>query len=155
MPSARIRLLLAAACLTGAATLLAGGEARSTEVIRNNVWKSPSRMTVSFPHPAHSALYDCRTCHHKFDAKKQNVWTSADEVRCASCHEADVPVPGQKASGAKPKSLRSAYHAMCIGCHQADPKARQAAAPVMCNQCHDGGDGGDGGEGSENTGRMR
>ncbi len=86
---------------------------------------TPERPSVSFPHGAHAAAFDCTACHHKYE-KSANFWSPGDETSCAACHRAD---------DTGKLGLRRAWHALCLGCHQ-EKGVTSPNAPVMCGQCH-------------------
>jgi hypothetical protein len=78
-----------------------------------------SKPPVPFDHKAHAEkrAKDCKTCHHKDEAGK--------EQKCSACHK-------EKAEG-KVVALKEAYHTTCKDCHKKDASKK---APTTCSGCH-------------------
>lgn len=101
-----------------------------TIVIDNTVFKSKSRSPVRFSHARHMSLdqVSCTDCHHRFE-KKRNVLDPTEltednrSIYCRFCHS-------------KPSDLQSAYHRLCIKCHQSMIKKNSSAGPRLCGECH-------------------
>ena len=104
--------------------------------------------SVEFPHALHFD-FSCQTCHHKWekDANLTGCMTSG-------CHDLDK-APKSEAAQAEEKDdalkyYKSAYHAMCIGCHKEMHQQNEALAasgkvlrdklpatgPTGCIGCH-------------------
>ena len=85
---------------------------------------NPSYGKVSFTHKKHAETLkiDCLKCHH--------TWKKGETTGklCKDCHKA-------KAEG-KTMSAKDAYHKDCKGCHDEAKKAKKAAGPTGCTQCH-------------------
>ncbi|NWF93497.1 MAG: cytochrome c3 family protein [Syntrophaceae bacterium] len=100
--------------------LMASGVFAAKDVIEFN----PSYGTVKFAHKKHSETLkiDCVKCHH--------TWKKGETSGklCKDCHKA-------KAEG-KTISAKDAYHKDCKGCHDEAKKAKKAAGPTGCTQCH-------------------
>jgi hypothetical protein len=81
---------------------------------------------VKWNHELHARLpdFNCQVCHH--DAKTGTT----NPAGCNECHKkpGEKPPEGQE----KATTAMKAYHAKCIGCHQAVEKG-----PVTCAECHD------------------
>lgn len=102
--------LLAAAAATAQPRVLLLGPARATGFFR--------RPGVLFPHGLHADIprQGCAACHHHgSDAKGY--------AGCATCHAGSA-------------ATRTAFHRMCIGCHDAAALQGAAAAPRTCGECH-------------------
>lgn len=99
--------------------------------------KNAQRGPVMFTHGKHTTsvaakgygFEDCKTCHHKYDKDKKNVWEMGDETSCAACHS------GPKAISKI--SLQDAFHKQCWGCHEKMPKEKNLSyGPRSCAGCH-------------------
>jgi len=79
---------------------------------------------VKFTHKKHAETLkiDCLKCHH--------TWKKGETSGklCKDCHKA-------KAEG-KALSMKDAAHKDCRGCHDEAKKAKKAAGPTGCTQCH-------------------
>jgi hypothetical protein len=106
----------------------AGKEAPADMVIKAPEGAATTQAPANFSHKKHAL--DCKACHHKLDAAKDNYKCSGK-----GCH--DNVDPQDKTSD---KSFYRAYHdaasvKSCLGCHKKE-KAAGKNAPVVCTQCH-------------------
>jgi len=76
-----------------------------------------SRSPVDFPHAAHFAHYDCKTCHHKWEGA-----TAVQGCTASGCHDLDKTpelTPGKKIDrNLMAKYYKNAFHGQCIDCHK-------------------------------------
>jgi len=97
-------VLLAVFAIVGSALVAVAQDKGPAEV------KLEAKMgTVTFPHEAHQALTDCKTCHH-----------TGEYAACTSCHD-----------GTKAPKAKDAFHKRCIDCHK-----EQKKGPAKCKECH-------------------
>jgi len=116
----------AAAIITG--TLIVTG-GKKPGVSDAYIYTNLSRGNVKFPHEQHYRWgIGCLSCHHRYksginilDINELKPGTTG--LACAICHE-----PGME--------LESAYHRMCIDCHEKMLKESSSTGPVMCGHCH-------------------
>jgi len=75
------------------------------------------RSPVDFPHAAHFAYYDCKTCHHKWEGT-----VAIKNCTTSGCHDLDkspVQSPGKKIDGNyAARYYKKAFHGQCIDCHK-------------------------------------
>jgi len=109
------------------------------------------RSPVDFPHAAHFAHYDCRTCHHKWEGP-----TAIQSCTASGCHDLDKSpelTPGKKIDQSlMARYYKNAFHGQCIDCHKKiriENKEMENAltagikspkivvpGPTSCIQCH-------------------
>jgi hypothetical protein len=65
---------------------------------------------VTFSHKGHTALGECKVCHHM----------GTQDQKCSACHSADAKM-----------DAKSAFHKNCIDCHK-----EKAKGPTGCMDCH-------------------
>ena len=109
----------------------------------------PKRSPVDFPHSAHFASVDCRTCHH--------TWQGTEIIKgcqTADCHDVTVSPTKSGEGRTNPdqaiRYYKAGYHQMCIGCHK-EIKAQNiqmekshkelqetltVPGPTSCIECH-------------------
>ncbi len=85
------------------------------------------RAPVKFAHVLHEDLEivdgACAPCHH--DGKDDNgQFVEADPMACKDCHD-------EAGDADDATDLRTAYHKMCITCHEQAEKG-----PLTCGECH-------------------
>jgi len=90
--------------------------------------KGATKGPVELSHKKHAETMKiaCKECHHTMKSPSEPV------KKCDACHKADAK------PGAKPMSLKDAFHTNCWkGCHVKEKQAGKKA-PTMCNECHKG-----------------
>ena len=105
------------------------------------------RAPVKFNHAKHFT-YDCRTCHHKWEAN-----TKISNCTTSNCHDLlkapKKPTKYLVYTEEGIKYYKYAYHESCIGCHK-EIKVKQKkmemaykaseiekkVVPTSCNECH-------------------
>lgn len=99
--------------------LVAGGVLAQQKTAKDEYVFKVGYGDVKFNHKNHVEKYklDCKRCHHTGEFKS-----------CKDCHKA-------KAEG-KTLSAKDAFHKDCKGCHDEAKKAKKAAGPTACTQCH-------------------
>lgn len=99
--------------------LVVGGTFAQQKTPKDEYVFKVSYGDVKFNHKNHVEKYklDCKRCHHTGEFKS-----------CKECHKA-------KAEG-KIVSVKDAFHKNCKGCHDEAKKAKKAAGPTACKQCH-------------------
>ena len=107
-----------------------------------SVFTSRSRPAVAFPHMQHiDAEIECSECHHKFKAGENVVdegelEEDAEGIKCADCHKDRPGLRFSPELDATERTLRQAYHRMCMGCHRQVKKENKKAGSVTCGGCH-------------------
>ena len=94
------------------------------------VFVSPSRAAVGFPHEEHWGFegLSCLDCHHDWKGGENVLDLGAltpgsPAARCGSCHRS-------------PATLQASFHLLCIGCHDATKKPGRPGGPRTCGGCH-------------------
>lgn len=82
---------------------------------------------AQFPHGAHQARLECKTCHHGKGADgKRVVFTEGQKIeKCETCHNTKAGMPD------KVNSFKGAAHALCQDCHR-----KNKPELVKCGVCH-------------------
>ena len=108
----------------------------------------PKKSSVDFNHPQHF-IYDCKTCHHKWEGKTQIPTCTTTE-----CHDLlkspKKPTKYLVYTDTGIKYYKYAYHKKCVGCHK-EVKAKRkememsyqvlkeklpSSGPTGCIECH-------------------
>ncbi|MFW6415254.1 MAG: cytochrome c3 family protein [Thermodesulfobacteriota bacterium] len=97
--------------------------------INEEVFTSPQRPAALFTHKPHiesDAIKGntCCSCHHMFQKNKM-LCSRIIGQECSDCHLKDIE------GGEGKRSLRNAYHNLCIDCHQ-----EAGEGPLACGECH-------------------
>ena len=87
--------------------------------------KTPKPAT--FPHGAHQARMECKTCHHSKgpDGKRIEYAEGQKIEKCETCHNSKAGMPE------KVNTFKNAAHALCQDCHK---KTKPELA--KCTVCH-------------------
>jgi hypothetical protein len=82
---------------------------------------------VQFPHGAHQARLECRTCHHSKTAEgKRLSYVEGQKIeKCETCHNSKAGLPE------KLSTFKNAAHTLCQGCHR-----KNKPELVKCSVCH-------------------
>jgi c(7)-type cytochrome triheme protein len=109
----------------------------------NEVFTSRSRPAVEFPHLLHfdDAGIECSECHHRFQDGENIVDDSELEegaagIKCSSCHKSEAGFRFKPDLDPTKRTLRQAYHRMCMSCHRQLKKENKKAGFVTCGGCH-------------------
>lgn len=109
----------------------------------NEVFTSRSRPAVEFPHLLHfdDAGIECSKCHHRFKDGENIVDDSeleegAKGIKCSSCHKSEAGFRFKPDLDPTKRTLRQAYHRMCMSCHRQLKKENKKAGSVTCGGCH-------------------
>ena len=119
-------------------------DAQPEEILLDNhsVFTNRSRPPVAFPHMQHiDAGMDCSDCHHRFKGGKNivdegNLEEGAEGIKCASCHKDKTAFRFKPDLDPTHRTLRQAYHFMCIRCHRQVIRDKKKSGPVTCGDCH-------------------
>ena len=119
-------------------------DAQPEEILLDNhsVFTNRSRPPVAFPHMQHiDAGMDCSDCHHRFKGGKNivdegNLEEGAEGIKCASCHKNKTGFRFKPDLDPTKRTLRQAYHLMCIRCHRQVIRDKKQSVPVTCGDCH-------------------
>jgi hypothetical protein len=108
----------------------------------------PERSPVEFHHSKHF-IYECRTCHHKWDGK-----TQISSCTASGCHDLlespKKPTKYLAYTETGIKYFKYAFHQSCVGCHKAIKAQRKEmemsyrmlktklpnTGPTGCIECH-------------------
>lgn len=84
-----------------------------------------TRPPVAFPHRVHTRLegVSCASCHHRYEEGPPAIPPRGARFGCAACH-------------AGKKTIRDAYHRLCIECHDAAKRRGGVTGPRICGDCH-------------------
>ncbi len=82
---------------------------------------------AQFPHGAHQARLECRTCHHSKSAEgKRLSYVEGQKIeKCETCHNSKSGLPE------KISTFKNAAHTLCQGCHR-----KNRPELVKCSVCH-------------------
>lgn len=80
-----------------------------------------------FPHGAHQARLECKTCHHGMSAegKRLSYVEGQKIIQCETCHNSNADLPD------KISTFKNAAHTLCLGCHR-----KNSPELVKCTVCH-------------------
>jgi c(7)-type cytochrome triheme protein len=108
-----------------------------------SVFTNPSRSPVAFPHMQHiDAGIECTDCHHRFKGGENvldegELEEGAAGIKCPACHKNNTGFRFKPDLDPTKRTLRQAYHRMCIGCHrQLSRDKKKQLGPVTCGECH-------------------
>jgi hypothetical protein len=109
---------------------------------------TPEKAPVEFNHSKHF-IYDCRTCHHKWEGTAPVVGCTA-----AGCHDQleapKKPTKYLSYTETGIKYYKYAFHQKCVGCHKQEKEKRKKlemslmavkdklpeTGPTGCVECH-------------------
>jgi c(7)-type cytochrome triheme protein len=129
----------------GSLLLAVNLDAQPEDIVLNDqsVFTSRSRPAVEFPHQLHfdDAGIECRECHHRFKdgeniVDESELYEGAEGVKCSSCHKNKTGFRFKPDLDPTKRTLRQAYHRMCIGCHRKLSRDNEKSGPVTCGVCH-------------------
>jgi len=114
-----------APCLADAATAADKGPAELT--LQSTVDPATSPKPAKFPHGAHQARLECKTCHHSKDGDgKRLSYAEGQKIeKCETCHNSKAGMPE------KINTFKGAAHALCQDCHR-----KNKPELVKCDVCH-------------------
>ncbi|MCL2790443.1 MAG: cytochrome c family protein [Desulfobulbus sp.] len=112
-------------CAMGASTDIDKGAAKL--VLQSTIDMAKPAKPASFPHGAHQARLECKTCHHGKTAEgKRLSYAEGHKIeKCESCHNSKAGISPQLAS------FKNAAHTLCQGCHR-----KNNPDLVNCAVCH-------------------
>jgi len=96
-------------------------------VLKSTIDPAKPEKPAYFPHGAHQARLECKTCHHSKTAEgKRLSYTEGQKIeKCESCHNSKAGMPEKLAS------FKKAAHTLCQGCHR-----KNNPDLVKCAVCH-------------------
>jgi len=96
-------------------------------VLKSTIDPAKPEKLAYFPHGAHQARLECKTCHHGKTAEgKRLSYTEGQAIeKCESCHNSKTGMPEKLAS------FKNAAHTLCQGCHR-----KNTPDLVKCVVCH-------------------
>lgn len=98
-----VALLVAAVAVAGSLSIAAADNGPAEITL-------PAKMgNITFPHAAHQAKTDCKTCHHN----------GVEAGACRSCHNGD-----------KAPKFKTVAHKLCKDCH------KKNGVSTSCKTCH-------------------
>jgi len=96
-------------------------------VLQSTIDSAKPEKPAFFPHAAHQARLECKTCHHGKSAEgKRLSFVEGQKIeKCESCHNSKAGMPDKLAS------FKNAAHNLCQGCHR-----KNNPDLVKCAVCH-------------------
>jgi len=125
-------MVVALVCVFALPAVIAGNAAPENITMTAPEGVKATKAAVEFTHKKHADTgIDCMVCHHKAESKEAITGCAVE-----GCH-----TDASKAAKKDPKGFYQAFHnkkskASCLGCHKAEKKAGNEAAPVSCKACH-------------------
>ena len=121
--------ILAVCCTVGwAPAALAADKGPAEIILQSTIDPAKTPKPATFPHGAHQARLECKTCHHSKgpDGKRIEFVEGQKIEKCETCHNI-------KAAGMPEKlnTFKGAGHALCQDCHK---KTKPELA--KCSVCH-------------------
>lgn len=112
-------------CSLGEATSADKGSPELT--LQSTIDPANPAKPAYFPHGAHQARLECKTCHHgKTEEEKRLSYVEGQKIeKCESCHNSKAGMPDKLAS------FKNAAHTLCQGCHR-----KNNPDLVKCVICH-------------------
>lgn len=114
-----------ASCLVGSAK---AGDKGPAEITLQSIM-SPAKppKPAQFPHGAHQARLECKTCHHgKSTDGKRLPYSEGQKIEpCETCHNSKAGI------SAKINTFQKVAHTLCKDCHKANNPEL-----VKCSVCH-------------------
>lgn len=82
---------------------------------------------AQFPHAAHQARLECKTCHHGKGPDGKRSWYNENMKidKCETCHNSKSGMPE------KINTFKGAGHSLCQDCHK-----KNKPELVKCSVCH-------------------
>ena len=109
----------------GEATVI--GKNDSEFVLRSTIDPAKPAKPAYFPHAAHQARLECKTCHHSRTAEGKRLSYAEGQTiaKCESCHNSKTNMQERIAT------FKNAAHTLCQGCHR-----KNNPDLVKCIVCH-------------------
>jgi cytochrome c553 len=112
------------------AVIVLGREGRQGAVAFDHAAHVKAPRDPSSPYPA-PATASCGACHHTRDIKGV-----IQLAKCEGCHGPEGDARNPKGHTFDEENRKTAYHQMCVGCHENLAKAAVHSGPVDCVDCH-------------------
>jgi hypothetical protein len=105
----------------------AGDKGPAEITLQSTLDPAPTPKLAQFPHGAHQARLECKTCHHSKGADGKRVaFTEGQKIeKCETCHNSKAGMPD------KVNTFKNAAHALCQDCHKKDKPEL-----AKCGVCH-------------------
>lgn len=112
-------------CLSGQAAAADKGPAELT--LQSTIDPAKPPKPATFPHGAHQARLECKTCHHSKGADGKRIpYQDGQKIeKCETCHNSKTNMAN------KVNTFKNAAHALCQECHR-----KNRAELVKCTVCH-------------------
>ncbi len=96
-------------------------------ILQSTIDPAKPANPAQFPHGAHQARLECRTCHHSKTAEgKRLSYVEGQKIeKCETCHNSKAGMPE------KLSTFKNAAHTLCQGCHR-----KNKPELVKCTVCH-------------------
>jgi Class III cytochrome C family len=109
------------------------GEATSSDkgaseiILQSTIDPAKPAKPAFFPHGAHQARLECKTCHHGKTAEgKRLSYIEGQKIeKCETCHNSKAGMAESIAT------FKNAAHTLCQGCHR-----KNRPELVKCGTCH-------------------
>jgi hypothetical protein len=114
-----------APCLLGVAQAADKGPAEIT--LQSTIDPAKTPKPAQFPHGAHQARLECKTCHHGKgpDGKRVSYEEGQKIEKCETCHNTKAGMPDAV------NTFKNAAHALCQDCHK-----KNKPELAKCAVCH-------------------
>jgi hypothetical protein len=120
-----ILMFCCASCLINNAT--AGDKGPAEITLQSTIDPATPPKPAQFPHGAHQARLECKTCHHSkgADGKRVDFADGQKIEKCETCHNSKAGMPD------KVSTFKGAAHALCQDCHK-----KNNPDQAKCSVCH-------------------
>ena len=120
-------LLVVGGLFGPASQMLAADKGPAELTLQSTMDPAKTPKPATFPHGAHQARLECKTCHHGkgTDGKRIPYHDGQKIEKCETCHNSKASMP------AKVNTFKNAAHALCQECHR-----KNKAELVKCTVCH-------------------
>ena len=110
-----------------ASQMLAADKGPAELTLQSTMDPAKTPKPATFPHGAHQARLECKTCHHGkgTDGKRIPYHDGQKIEKCETCHNSKASMP------AKVNTFKNAAHALCQECHR-----KNKVELVKCTVCH-------------------
>jgi len=120
--------ILAFLCVPFLVNSVAAGDKGPAEItLQATIDPAPTPKPAQFPHGAHQARLECKTCHHGKGADGKRIpYTEGQKIeKCETCHNKKTGMPE------KVNTFKGAAHTLCQDCHKKDKPEL-----AKCGVCH-------------------
>ena len=120
--------ILAFCCASYLVNVATAGDKGPAELtLHSTIDPASTPKPAQFPHGAHQARLECKTCHHSKGADGKRVaYVEGQKIeKCENCHNSKAGMPD------KVNTFKGAAHALCQDCHK-----KNKPDLAKCGVCH-------------------